>query len=107
MHELHFIRIIGLSRLFLGRFAQTQLLVPTEKGLLVLRRADGQPDDRFTGPDITNKVVSVTKWRDQLFLNVGYAWTDFRWPPRTYAEYVNQAILLLPESALPATPGKR
>lgn len=86
---------------------QTQLLVPTEKGLLVLRRSDGQPDDRFTGPELTSKVVAVAKWREQLFVHVGYGWTDFRWPPRTYAEYVNQTIILMPESALPPLPGKR
>lgn len=75
---------------------QTQLLVPTDTGLLVLRRADGQPDERFSGPELTKKVLTVSKWRDQLFLHIGYAWTDFNWPPRTYAEFVNQAVVWTP-----------
>jgi len=45
----------------------TQLLVPTDKGLKVLRRADGQIDDQFEGPASTRKILGVLKWRDQLF----------------------------------------
>ena len=86
---------------------QTQLLVPTETGLLVLQQADGQPDPRFEfqsqGPKLEQKVLSVAKWRDQLFLNVGYAWTDYRWPPRTYMEVENRVALWVPESP-PPTP---
>jgi len=85
---------------------QTQLLVPTDKGLLVLRRVDGKPDERFTGPELTKKVLSVAKWRDQLFLHIGYAWTDFNWPPRTYAEFVNQSVLWMPEPAKTKVAGK-
>ena len=85
---------------------QTQLLVPTDNGLLVLRRADGKPDERFTGPEVTKKVLTVAKWRDQLFLHIGYAWTDFNWPPRTYAEFVNQAVLWVPEPAKTKVAGK-
>jgi outer membrane protein assembly factor BamB len=77
---------------------QTQLLVPTEKGLAVLERSDGQADPRFSGPPLGQKVLSVAKWRDQLFMNVGYAWTDERWPPRTYMEVENRAIVWIPES---------
>jgi hypothetical protein len=36
-------------------------------------------------------------WRDQLFMNVGYAWTDYRWPPRTYMEVENHALVWIPE----------
>ena len=86
---------------------QTQLLVPTDKGLLVLRRADGKPDERFTGPEVTKKVLTVAKWRDQLFLHIGYAWTDFNWPPRTYAEFVNQAVVWMPEPAKTKVAGAR
>jgi len=78
---------------------QTQLLMPTEKGLMVLRRTDGQTDDRFTGPDVPNKILSVAKWREQLFMHVGYCWTDFRWPPRTYAEFENKAVFWVPDTA--------
>ncbi len=86
---------------------QTQLLVPTDKGLLVLRRADGKPDERFTGPEVTKKVLTVAKWRDQLFLHIGYAWTDFNWPPRTYAEFVNQSVVWMPEPAKTKVAGAR
>jgi len=80
---------------------QTQLLVPTEKGLLVLRRTDGQPDDRFQGPASGQKILSVLKWRDQLLVHSGFAWTDFRWPPRTYAESENQSAIWTPAPANP------
>ncbi len=80
---------------------QTQLLVPTENGLQVLRRSDGQLDDRFQGPESTKKVLSVLKWRDELFLHSGFAWTDFRWPPRTYAELENQSVIWTPAPAKP------
>lgn len=82
---------------------QTQLLIPTEKGLMVLRQSDGQPDSRFIGPDVPHKILSVAKWRNQLFLNVGYAWTDFRWPPRTYVETENQTMIWVPEANAPHT----
>jgi len=77
---------------------QTQLLVPTETGLRVLTQADGLADPRFEGPKLDEKVLSVAKWRDQLFLNVGYAWTDYRWPPRTYMEVENKVVILVPEA---------
>jgi outer membrane protein assembly factor BamB len=93
---------------------QTQLLVPTETGLLVLQQADGQPDPRFQfqsqvqgGPKLDQKVLSVAKWRDQLFLNVGYAWTDYRWPPRTYMEVENRVALWVPESPPPSPEAPR
>jgi outer membrane protein assembly factor BamB len=93
---------------------QTQLLVPTETGLLVLKQADGQPDPRFEfqsqvqgGPKLDQKVLSVAKWRDQLFLNVGYAWTDYRWPPRTYMEVENRVALWVPESPPPSPEAPR
>jgi outer membrane protein assembly factor BamB len=79
---------------------QTQLLVPTAKGLAVLQRSDGQADTRFQfqGPPPDQKVLGVAKWRDQLFMNVGYAWTDYRWPPRTYMEVENKVFVWVPES---------
>lgn len=79
----------------------TQLLVPTEKGLLVLRRSDGAVDERFSGPPVPTKILSVLKWREQLFLHTGNAWTDFRWPPRTYAEFENKAVFLVPDTSRP------
>lgn len=86
---------------------QTQLLVPTAKGLSVLRQADGEPDPRFTGPTLKRKVLSVAKWRDQLFLNIGYAWTDFRWPPRTYMESENSTVIWVPEAKSPPSEAKK
>ena len=77
---------------------QTQLLVPTETGLQIVTQVDGLADPRFEGPTLDQKVLSVAKWRDQLFLNVGYAWTDFRWPPRTYMEVENKVVILVPEA---------
>ncbi len=78
---------------------QTQLLVPTEKGLLVLRRADGEPDTRFAGPELKEKVLSVLKWRDQLFVHTGYARTDLSRGPRTYAEFKNITAIWVPAPA--------
>ncbi len=75
---------------------KTQLLVPTEKGLQVLLRADGKPDTRFAGPESNEKVLSVLKWRDELFVHTGFAWTDRRWGPRTYAEFENTTAILVP-----------
>jgi len=77
---------------------QTQLLVPTATGLRVVTQADGLADPRFEGPKLDEKVLSVAKWRDQLFLNIGYAWTDYRWPPRTYMEVENKVVILVPEA---------
>jgi hypothetical protein len=87
---------------------QTQLLVPTKKGLAVLERSDGRPDPRFQfqsqlqGPPLDQKVLSVLKWRDRLFMNVGYAYTNSDWPPRTYMEAANKVFVWVPESASPA-----
>jgi outer membrane protein assembly factor BamB len=86
---------------------QTQLLVPTEKGLRVVRQADGLADPRFEGPKLDEKVLGVAKWRDQLFLNVGYAWTDERWPPRTYVEVEHKPSIWVPESTLPAADARK
>ena len=82
---------------------RTQLLVPTDTGLQVLQRADGQADPRFEGPKLDQKVLGVAKWRDQLFMNVGYAYTNYKSPPRTYMLAENRAVLWLPESPSPAT----
>jgi outer membrane protein assembly factor BamB len=81
---------------------QTQLLVPTDTGLAVLQQADGQADPRFAGPKLDQKVLGVAKWRDQLFLNVGYAYTSYTTPPRTYMKTENRVAVWVPESPSPA-----
>ena len=81
---------------------QTQLLVPTDTGLAVLQQADGQADPRFAGPKLDQKVLGVAKWRDQLFLNIGYAYTSYITPPRTYMKTENRVVVWVPESPSPA-----
>ena len=81
---------------------QTQLLVPTDTGLAVLQQADGQADPRFAGPKLEQKVLGVAKWRDQLFLNIGYAYTSYTTPPRTYMKTENRVVVWVPESPSPA-----
>lgn len=77
---------------------QSQLLVPTEKGLLVLRRADGQPDPRFLPPQNPGKVISAVPCADKLFLLAAQAEVDDRNPPRTYVTYEGSAILWGPKA---------
>ena len=66
--------------------------MPTESGLRSCGAPTARRDDRSKGPASTKKILGVLKWRDQLFVHAGFAWTDFRWPPRTYAELENQAV---------------
>ena len=71
---------------------QSQLLVPTEKGPLVLRRADGQPDPRLRAPESPGKVIALVPYGDKLFLVAARAVSDTRVPPRTYVSYEGAAI---------------
>lgn len=88
---------------------QTQVLVPTEAGLLVLRRTDGQPDDRFKPPAGAGKVLSVVVYREWVAMSTGSAWTNYNAPPRTYANYGGAALAWRPKPTPPApapAPGK-
>jgi len=38
---------------------------------------------------------------------VGFAWTEFRYPPRTYEEFENQTVTWLPESAVTQAPPRK
>lgn len=75
----------------------SQVLVPTDKGVLVLRRADGQPDPRLVLPDSPGKVISAVPCGDRLFLIAAQAEVDFRSPPRTYVTYEGHAIVWGPK----------
>ncbi|HYG74994.1 MAG TPA: PQQ-binding-like beta-propeller repeat protein [Planctomycetota bacterium] len=75
---------------------QTQLLIPAEKGLIVLRRADGQPDERFVAPEIKAKVRSVYVHNSRLYLTTASATTEFRYPPRTYAVFGGGPVIWAP-----------
>jgi outer membrane protein assembly factor BamB len=66
---------------------QTQIIVPTENGLHVLKRADGKVDPRFNAPEKIEKVISVGVYRSRVYLQTAEATTDFKNPPRTYANY--------------------
>jgi len=55
---------------------QTQLIVPTDAGALVLRRSDGQPDARFISPGGPGKVLSVLPYGNMLCMMVARVWTQ-------------------------------
>ena len=84
---------------------QTQLIVPGDNGVLVLRRADGQPDGRFVAPKLEpsygwsgpHRVLSALPCGDKLFLLTAYAEVDYRSPPRTYVNYNGAPILWGPK----------
>jgi len=81
---------------------QTQAIVPTERGVLVLRRADGQPDPRLVLPESPGKVLSAVPCGDRLFLIAAQAEVDFRSPPRTYVTYEGAAIVWGPKPKVEA-----
>ena len=66
---------------------QSQLLIPTEHGLSVLRRSDGKNDERFIAPEKPGKIVSVLVNNSRLYVMTASAATEFKSPPRTYANY--------------------
>jgi outer membrane protein assembly factor BamB len=80
---------------------QTQILVPTHQGVLVLRQADGQPDGRFVPPGSPGTVLASLTYRNFLCLYVGYAGTSFNNPPRTYAGYTGRVVLWAPKIPKP------
>ena len=98
---------------------QTQLLVPSEKGLLVLRRSDGQPDGRFvapspyfegwrkTPPPLAGKVVSVVPYSDKVFLVEACARVDWGVAQRPYATYEGFAVVWAPAPKTPPAAPKK
>ncbi|MBI2194622.1 MAG: PQQ-binding-like beta-propeller repeat protein [Planctomycetes bacterium] len=66
---------------------QSQVLVPTERGLLVLTRSDGQPDSRFVPPPASSKLLAVLPYRGMVCVTAGFVGTNTNIPPRTYADY--------------------
>ncbi len=50
---------------------KSQLCIPHEGGLAVLRQSDGKPDDRFKAPHDLGKVVSVVPYKKALFVLAG------------------------------------
>ena len=93
---------------------QTQILVPTETGLMVLKQSDGQTDERFIPPtrdpgqrENPSQVLSALIYKNQLFLQFGGARTNFNVPPRTYAEYRGSAAVWVPGEAIAPAPPKR
>ena len=84
---------------------QSQLIVPAENGVLVLRRADGVPDGRFVPPRFEpsygwsgpHRVLSALPYGDKLFLLTAYAEVDTRVPPRTYVTYNGAPVLWGPK----------
>ena len=67
---------------------------PLKRGLQVCGAATDRrrPDTRFTGPESVNKVLNVLKWRDQLFVQTAYDWTEFNYPPRTCTRSLKIAL---------------
>ncbi|MBM4033122.1 MAG: hypothetical protein FJ291_15250 [Planctomycetes bacterium] len=81
---------------------QSQAIVPTERGVLALRRADGQPDPRFVPPESPGKVISAVPCGDKLFLIAAQADVDFRNTPRTYVTYEGASIVWGPKLEKPS-----
>jgi hypothetical protein len=98
---------------------QTQLLMPSEKGILVLRRSDGQPDGRFaapppyfegwrkTPPPMSAKVVSVVPYGDKVFLVEACARVDWGTGQRPYAQYEGFAVVWAPAPKTPPAAPKK
>lgn len=78
---------------------QTQLIVPTANGLLVLRRADGKRDERFVAPGELGRVNSVLKYQEHLCISTGHFYTNYGHPPRTYAMCASGILLWSPRIA--------
>jgi len=84
---------------------ETQLLLPTNAGLQVLRRADGQADERFTTTAPGRPVLSVLKYRDALCLMEATTSTaDIN--NRTFVTYSGVARILGPVTPGAKTPPK-
>ena len=89
----------------------TQLLVPTQTGLLVLRGADGQPDPRFIPPTLgrlggrgkastvsPGRVISVLKYKDALCMTAGnIAIEQTSESQRTFVRYDGPVIIWSPK----------
>jgi outer membrane protein assembly factor BamB len=89
---------------------RTQLLVPTERGPRVLRRADGQTDARFVPPpEDPGQIISLVPYRGKLFMLAAYAQSDARYPPRTYVVYNGAPIVWAPrpKPTAPSAKGAR
>jgi len=80
---------------------QTQIVLPTEKGVIVIRRADGRQDDRFVPPEPPGKVISALPYGDRLCLVAASAGTSLvgtRW----YASYSALLLVWEPKSKIHA-----
>jgi outer membrane protein assembly factor BamB len=76
---------------------QTQVLVPTSAGLLALRQADGQADDRARFPASPGRLLAAVPYGPRVCLLTGDAWTHYGGGPVTYAGYNSDAIIWAPE----------
>jgi outer membrane protein assembly factor BamB len=77
----------------------TQLLVPTEAGLKILRAADGEPDDRFRPPtSMTGRAVAVLPYGNKLAVLSGTA-SSYQNEGRAYAKYDGYFVVLTPKPA--------
>lgn len=56
---------------------RSQFVLPTGAGLQVLRRADGETDERFTPPTDGGRILDVTLYGDRICMMRGSANVDF------------------------------
>jgi hypothetical protein len=91
-------RDLGVRLLGQPVATRTQLLLPAEKGLLVLRQSDGRPDERFVRPADCPKIISALPYGDKVFLMAAFARTA-RYGPRTYATYAGFPVVWGPKPA--------
>ncbi|MEE2706553.1 MAG: PQQ-binding-like beta-propeller repeat protein [Planctomycetota bacterium] len=68
---------------------QTQIIVPTESALHVLRRQDGLADGRFVPPSPLGNLVDITVYKDRLYF-VQRRVNIVEYGNRTFAEFRSQ-----------------
>ena len=96
-------RALGLRLTGQAIATETQLLLPTERGLSVLKRSDGEDDTRFKAPGNPGKVTGVLVYKNRICLTTANASTNFSVPPRTYANYVGGPAVWSPKPAAEAS----
>lgn len=76
---------------------RSQLYLPTETGLQVLKLADGEPDDQLNLPPLTGRIASVLPYGDRLGVLISSA-DSYKQDSRTYVRYEGAFVVLSPKS---------
>jgi outer membrane protein assembly factor BamB len=76
---------------------QSQLLIPTAKGIEIVKQADGQSDERIHMPPQPGRLLAALPYGNRLCLLVGGASTSYGQGPVTYAGYYSLILIWAPE----------